>query len=60
MGSACALGYLILLVPIRMVPKTMQGVKCDVKLPQPPSRSAVEIGNERADRVDIELLTLDD
>jgi hypothetical protein len=38
----------------------MQGLKCDVKLPQSPTRSAVEIGNETADRVDIELLELDD
>ena len=31
-----------------------------MKLLQSHSRSAVEIGNERGDRVDIELLTLDD
>jgi hypothetical protein len=38
----------------------MEGVKWDVKLSQSPTRSAVEIGNERSDREDIELLTLDD
>jgi len=36
------------------------GLKSDVKLPQSPTRSAVEIGKDRADRVDIELLALDD
>jgi hypothetical protein len=38
----------------------MQWLKYDVELPQSPTRSGVEIGNERTDREDIELLTLDD